>query len=52
MLLLINPCRNFNNKVLEILNKTKKANIVVLENEKCIADWCFIKEKDIEIVDR
>ena len=20
----------------------------VLENEKCIADWCFIKEKDIE----
>jgi len=27
---------NFNNKVLEILNKTKKANIVVLENEKLL----------------
>lgn len=27
---------NFNNKVLEILNKTKKANIVVLENKKLL----------------
>lgn len=27
---------NFNNKVLEILNKTKKANIVVLEDNKIL----------------
>lgn len=27
---------NLNNKVLDLLNKTKKANIVVLENEKLL----------------